>query len=76
MSMINVSPTDLYFLIQRLEDEESDMYDAIPARDITPPEGGDILSLLPGEECKASFGNKIYPARVVAVGKYASIYLH
>ena len=45
------------------------MYDAIPARDITPPEGGDVLSLLPGEECEASFGNKLYPARVIAIGK-------
>ena len=47
------------------------MYNAIPVLDITPPEGGDMLSLFPGDEFKASFGNKLYPARVVAVGKYA-----
>ena len=28
-----------------------------------------VLSLLPGEECEASFGNKLYPARVIAIGK-------
>lgn len=44
------------------------MYNAIPVLDITPPEGGDVLSLFPGDEFKASFGNKLYPARVVAVG--------
>ena len=49
------------------------MYDAMPARDITPPEGGDVLSLLPGQECEVSFANKLYPARVVAIGKYASV---
>ena len=49
------------------------MYDAIPARDITPPEGVDVLSIIPDEECQASFENKLYPARVVAVGKYARI---
>lgn len=62
---------DLYFLVQWLEDEESALYDAIPARDITPPEGGDVLSLQPGMNCRALFGNKTYPARLVAVGKYA-----
>ena len=52
-----------------MEDEESDLYDAIPARDIVPQEGGDVLSLLPGEECRASFDSTLYPAKVVAVGK-------
>ena len=51
-----------------MEDEESDVFDAIPARNITPPEGGDVLSLIPGEECQASFGNTLYRAKVVAVG--------
>ena len=62
------NPADLYFLIQWMEDEESDLFDAIPARNITPPEGGDVLSLIPGEECQASFGNALYRAKVVAVG--------
>lgn len=64
-------PADIYFLIQWLEDEENVLYDAIPARDITPPEGGDVLSLLPGMSVKLHLAKKLYPARVVAVGKYA-----
>lgn len=47
---------------------ENELYDGVPARDISTPEGGDILNLVPGDECKASFGSKIYPARVVAIG--------
>ena len=45
----------------------------MPARDITPPQGEDVLSLLPGQGCKVNFGNKLYPARVVAIGKYANV---
>ena len=47
------------------------MYDAIPARDITPSgKGKDVLDLHPGDECKASFANALYPAEVVAVGEF------
>ena len=59
---------DLYFLIQWLEDEENDLFDAIPAKDISAPEGVDVLNLLPGDECQASFGNTLYHAKVVATG--------
>ena len=72
---LNVSPADLYFLIQWLEDDENDLFHAVPGRDITPAEDGDVLSLVPGQECRASFGNQLYPARVVAVGKWCAKYL-
>ena len=64
------SHTDLYFLIQWCDTEDV-MYDAIPARDITPSgKGKDVLDLHPGDECKASFANALYPAEVVAVGEF------
>ena len=45
------------------------MYDAIPAKDITPSGNGkDVLDLHLGDECKVSFANALYPAKVVAVG--------
>lgn len=66
---LQISPTDLYFLIQWLEEEEGILYDVMPARDIVPEEGQDAFSLRPGDECKACFANKQYPARVLATGK-------
>ena len=46
------------------------MYDSIPARNISSPNETDVLSLLPGEECKALFQNKQYRAKIVAIGKH------
>ena len=52
-----------------MEDTNDVLYDAVPARDITPPIGKDVLALLPDDQCQASFANTLYPAKVVAVGK-------
>jgi hypothetical protein len=60
---------DLYFLIQWTEDADEELFDAVPARDITAPSGKDVLDLIAGDECQASFANTLYPARVVAVGE-------
>lgn len=62
------APTNLYFLIEWCDDTEDVMYDATPAKDITPSENEDVLDL-PGDECKASFANTLYTAKVVAVGE-------
>lgn len=51
-----------------MEEEEGDLFDVIPARSITSLDGADVLDLLPGDECKASFGSTLYHARVVALG--------
>ncbi|CAI8020861.1 hypothetical protein GBAR_LOCUS12436 [Geodia barretti] len=67
------TPTDLYFLIEWTEDADEELFDAVPARDITVPSGKDVLDLIAGDECQASFANTLYPARVVAVGKYTEI---
>ena len=64
-----VFTTDLYFLIKWLDSDDT-LYDTIPFRDITAPEGLDVLSLLPGETCQASFAGQLYDAEVVAVGMY------
>ena len=58
----------LYFLVQWLDGEDS-LYDTIPARGLTPPKGVDILNVLPGDLCKASFANKLYDVKILAVGK-------
>ena len=63
------TPTDLYFLIQWTEDADEELFDAVPARDITAPNGKDVLDLIAGDECQASFANTLFPARVVAVGE-------
>ena len=62
-------PIDLYFLIQWMEDDEGELFDVVPARDITPATGKDILDLVPDDDCQASYANTLYPARVVAVGE-------
>ena len=59
---------DLYFLTKWLEDCDEILYYTVLAHDITPPEEVDLLSLLPGEKCRASFANVLYSAEVVAVG--------
>ena len=40
--------TERYFLLQWI-DRESDLYDVLPAHDITPPESVDVLDLKSGE---------------------------
>lgn len=60
---------DLYFLIQWQEEEEEDLYDVLPARDI---KANDVFSLSPGDQCKASFSNKLYNSKVVAHGTFES----
>ena len=66
----------MYFLIQWIEDADDILYDAVPARDITPPSGKDVLDLLPEDECQASFANTLYRAKVVAVGRSTLFYVH
>ena len=45
------------------------MYDTVSARDITPPEGVDVLDLKSGDGCQASFENRHYSVKVVGTGK-------
>ena len=45
---IRVYEKFLYFLILWLEDEDEALYDVIAARDVKPPEGTDIINLVPG----------------------------
>ena len=52
-----------------MDETDEVLYDAVPARDITPPNGKDVLDLLSKDNCQASFANTLYPAVVVAVGK-------
>jgi hypothetical protein len=47
-------------------DEEEDLYDVIPVRDIKAPEDTDVLDLMPGHHCQASFNDKLYAVIVVA----------
>ena len=51
-----------------MEEEESDLFDVLLARSITSLDDTYVLDLLPGDECKASFGSTLYCARVVALG--------
>lgn len=53
--------TDLNFFIKWLDDQE-DLYDVLPARDVKPHSDMDVLDLMPGEQCQALFRNKLYVA--------------
>ena len=45
------------------------MYDTVPARDVTPDEGIDVLDLKPGDRCQASYEHRHYRVKIVAAGK-------
>ena len=45
------------------------MYDVVPARDVTSPNGIDVLCLRPGDDCCVSFASRQYDAKVIACGK-------
>ena len=65
-----LNSTDLYFLIKWLDDQEEDLYDVLPARDVKPHNDTDVLDLMPGEQCQAFFLNKLYGGKVVANGMF------
>ena len=44
------------------------MFDTIPARNVTPPEGVDILDVKPADHCQASHENRYYRVKVLATG--------
>ena len=52
------------------------MLDTVPACDITPPEGTDVLDLKPGDCCQASYESRYYSVKVVATGKIACTPYH
>lgn len=56
-----------YFLLQW--GDESSMYDTVPAKDVTPPEGIDVLDLKPGDHCQASYEHRYYRVTIIATGK-------
>ena len=64
-----LNSADLYFLIKWL-DQEEDLYDVLPARDVKPHDDTDVLDLMPGERCQAFFLNKLYGGKVVANGMF------
>ena len=63
---IGFSFADLYYLLQWVDDDE--LFDTIPALQITPPEGSDLQNLAVGTTCKAAFANELYEAKVIAKG--------
>ena len=67
-STLHFLQTERYFLIQWLDCDPA-MYDAIPARDVTPLEGIDILDLIPGDRCQASYEHRHYRVKIMAAGK-------
>lgn len=50
------------------------MFDTVPARNITPPEGVDVLNLKPGDGCQASHENRHYSVKVLATGMFHDHY--
>lgn len=62
-------PSERYFLIKWLDSSEPDLYDTVPARDVTPPEGIDVLDLKPGDYCQACYDHRHYRVKIMASGK-------
>ena len=71
MRFVHYLETERYLLIQWIDA----MFDTVPARVITPPEGVDVLDLKCGNFCQASYEHRHYKVKVVAAGKdlYGSI---
>ena len=45
------------------------MYDTVPAKDVTPPEGIDVLDLKPGDHWQVSYEHRYYRVTIIAPGK-------
>ena len=74
MRFVHYLETERYLLIQWIDSEDA-MFDTVPARVITPPEGVDVLDLKCGDFCQASYEHRHYKVKVMAAGKdlYESI---
>ena len=66
-SGLSLPKTDLYLLVEWLNSEDA-MVDTLPARDVIPPEGLDILDVKTGDRCQASYKSRYYSVKVAAVG--------
>ena len=42
-----------------VDDQEKDLYDVLPARDVKSHDDTDVLDLMTGEDCQAFFRNKL-----------------
>ena len=60
---------DTYFLINWLDEEEDDLFDVVSAKSVVPPEGTDILSLMPYTVCRVGYEGQFYRAQVIERGK-------
>lgn len=57
-----------HFLINWLGEERDDLYDAVPAKEIVPPEESDVLDIKPGSTCRVVYYSKFYKAKVLKIG--------
>ena len=64
----HISETERYLLIEWMDGEDA-MFDTVPARVVTPPEGVDVLDLKCGDFCQACYERRHYRVKVVAAGK-------
>jgi len=61
---------ETYFLVNWLGDEEADLYDVVPAKDVVPSEESDVLTIKRGEVCRVVYESKYYKARVLNIGMF------
>ena len=59
---------ETYFLINWLGEEETNLYDVVPAKDVVPLEGSDVLKIKPGENCRVVYESIYYKALVLNIG--------
>ena len=50
------------------------MYDVVSAKDVVPPEEVDILDVVPGTVCRASYSGQYYKARIIECGIIIILY--
>ena len=64
----------LWFVVRWLEDED-ELFDVLPAKDIT-SEDGPVHLIETGMKCQGRYFGKMYPVRIIAKGMFLSLYMY
>lgn len=60
---------ETFFLINWLEEDDPNLYDIVPSKDVVPPEDVDVLDIKRDTVCRVSYSGMYYKAKIIQQGE-------
>ena len=59
---------ETFFLVNWLDEEDDDLFDVVPSKDVVPPGSKTVLDVAAGTVCRVAYSSQFYRAKIIECG--------